>query len=289
MDPQPALKLPPLLRADGTPARILVVDDEPDAEYVVTTVLRYQGWHVRSAEDGAGAVVLAERFRPDAVVLDMLLPDIQGSEVAHHIHALLPSVCVLFLTACDVLDADISAGDACLTKPVGLAEIVTRLRAMLRRAGMTRQEADSVRATRRLVVADLAMDEEAREVTRGGEPVDLTSNEFALLRFLMRNPHRAHSTAEILDQVWSHDFGDRSRVVELCIGYLRQKIDAGREPLLHPVPGAGYVLRPELPEPSRSDAISESLPSARPTPSRDAPGSLTSPRKDSPVDRSATM
>ncbi|MGW3361208.1 response regulator transcription factor [Streptomyces bungoensis] len=236
-----------LLRPDGTPARILVVDDEPDAEYVMSAVLRRQGWLVRSAVDGAGAVAHAERFRPDAVLLDVLLPDIDGVEVARRIRAFLPGVCVLFLTACDVRDAGIPTGDACLTKPVALEDVVVRLRFLLRRAGLTWPESRSDPAASRLTVADLVMDETTREVTRGGDPVDLTANEFALLRFLMRNPGRIHSATQILDHVWSHDFGDRSHVVALSVGYLRRKIDTGREPLLHTVPGPGYLLRPDLP------------------------------------------
>lgn len=133
MDPQAVDAPAALPRQDGTPARVLVVDDEPDGAYVVSTVLRYLGWQVRSAADGNSAVLQAREFRPDAVVLDVLLPDIDGLEVARRIRAALPGVCVLFLTACYAVDAGIPVGDACLTKPVGLEEVVARLRSMLRR------------------------------------------------------------------------------------------------------------------------------------------------------------
>ncbi|MGW2836144.1 response regulator transcription factor [Streptomyces sp. NPDC001286] len=247
MDHQAAPVSLTLLRPDGTPARILVVDDEPDAEYVISTVLRRQGWLVRSAVDGASAVAQADRFRPDAVVLDVLLPDIDGLEAARRIRAFLPDVCVLFLTACDVLDAGIPAGDACLIKPAALEDIIARLRSLLRQAGMTWPASGSDPVASRLTVADLVMNETTREVTRGGKPIDLTPSEFALLRFLMRHPGRVHSAAQILDHVRSLDFGDRSHIVALSVGYLRRKIDTGREPLLHTVPGPGYLLRPDLP------------------------------------------
>ncbi|MGW5367909.1 response regulator transcription factor [Streptomyces sp. NPDC004009] len=234
----------PLLRPDGSAVRILVVDDEPDTEYVVSTVLRYQGWRVRSARDGAGAVAQAERFRPDAVVLDVLLPDIDGSAVAGRIRALLPEVSVLFLTACDIADTAIPTSDAYLVKPVGLAQIIARLTSLLRQAGMRRPDSDPTSGRSQLIVADLLMDEAAHEVTRSGQLLELSPDEFALLRFLMSNVNKVHTAAQILEHVWPDGFGNTSRVVVLHIAYLRQKIDAAGEPLIHIVPGSGYILGP---------------------------------------------
>ncbi|MFC4534304.1 response regulator transcription factor [Sphaerisporangium dianthi] len=235
--------LPELLRPDGTPVRVLVVDDEPDLAEVLGAVLRYEGWEVRTAADGAAAVATAREFCPDAVVLDVMLPDIDGLEVLRRLRAEAPRVCVLFLTAKDAVEdriAGITAGgDDYVTKPFSLEEVLARLRGLLRRAGVARTaEGD------RLVVGDLAMDEDAREVTRGGVLVELTPTEFELLRFLMRNPRRVVSKAQILDRVWSYDFGGQAHVVELYISYLRKKIDAGRPPLIHTVRGVGYVLKP---------------------------------------------
>jgi two-component system OmpR family response regulator len=233
-----------LRRPDGTPVRVLVVDDEPDLAEVLGAVLRYEGWDVRVAGDGMSAIGVARDFAPDAVVLDIMLPDIGGLDVLRRLRAELPQVCVLFLTARDAVEdrvAGITAGgDDYVTKPFSLEEVLARLRGLLRRAGMTRAES----AGNRLTVGDLVMDEEAREVTRGGEVVELTPTEFELLRFLMRNPRRVLSKAQILDRVWSYDFGGQAHVVELYISYLRKKIDAGRPPLIHTVRGVGYVLKP---------------------------------------------
>ena len=234
---------PALQRADGTPVRVLVVDDEPSLAELLASVLRYEGWEVQTAGDGTGAVRTAREFRPDAVVLDIMLPDFDGLEVLRRVRAELPHVCVLFLTARDAVEdrvAGITAGgDDYVTKPFSLEEVLARLRGLLRRAGISRARGDTG-----LVVGDLTMDEEAREVRRGGELVELTATEFELLRFLMRNPRRVLSKAQILDRVWNYDFGGQAHVVELYISYLRKKIDAGRAPLIHTVRGVGYVLKP---------------------------------------------
>ena len=234
---------PALQRADGTPIRVLVVDDEPSLAELLASVLRYEGWEIQTASDGSGAVRTAREFRPDAVVLDIMLPDFDGLEVLRRVRAELPHVCVLFLTARDAVEdrvAGITAGgDDYVTKPFSLEEVLARLRGLLRRAGITRARSDT-----ELVVGDLAMDEEAREVRRGGELIELTATEFELLRFLMRNPRRVLSKAQILDRVWKYDFGGQAHVVELYISYLRKKIDSGREPLIHTVRGVGYVLKP---------------------------------------------
>jgi two-component system OmpR family response regulator len=234
---------PALQRADGTPIRVLVVDDEPSLAELLASVLRYEGWEIQTASDGSSAVRTAREFRPDAVVLDIMLPDFDGLEVLRRVRAELPHVCVLFLTARDAVEdrvAGITAGgDDYVTKPFSLEEVLARLRGLLRRAGITRARSDTG-----LVVGDLAMDEEAREVRRGGDLIELTATEFELLRFLMRNPRRVLSKAQILDRVWNYDFGGQAHVVELYISYLRKKIDSGREPLIHTVRGVGYVLKP---------------------------------------------
>ncbi|MFF4183454.1 response regulator transcription factor [Streptomyces sp. NPDC001691] len=233
-----------LRRTDGSPVRILVVDDEPDLTEVLSGALRSEGWDVRSAADGTSALALASSFRPDAVVLDWMLPDLDGLRVLREMRAGLPDVCVLFLTARDSVEdriAGITAGgDDYVTKPFSLEEVLARLRGLLRRAGMAREPGGN-----RLVVGDLVMDEDAMEVSRAGRLVDLSRTEFELLRFLMRNPRRVLSKDQILDRVWSYDFGGRAHIVELYISYLRKKIDAGRTPLIHTVRGVGYVLKPD--------------------------------------------
>ncbi|MCP2343802.1 response regulator transcription factor [Actinomadura rupiterrae] len=234
-----------LRHADGSAVRVLVVDDEPDLTDVLGRVLAQEGWEVRTAGDGAGAVAAAREFRPDAVVLDIMLPDVDGLSVLRELRAAAPEVCVLFLTARDAVEdrvAGITAGgDDYVTKPFSLEEVLARLRGLLRRAGLTRRAA----ASALLTVGGLSMDEDAREVTRDGDPVELTPTEFQLLRFLMRNPRRVLSKEQILDRVWSYDFGGRAHVVELYVSYLRKKIDAGRAPMIHTVRGVGYVLKPE--------------------------------------------
>jgi two-component system, OmpR family, response regulator len=228
---------------DGTPIRVLVVDDEPSLAELLASVLRYEGWDIAVAGDGASAVQTAREFKPDAVVLDVMLPDFSGLEVLRRLRAEQPHVCVLFLTARDAVEdrvAGITAGgDDYVTKPFSLEEVLARLRGLLRRAGVAR-----ARNGTEVTVADLTMDEDAREVRRGGDLIELTATEFELLRFLMRNPRRVLSKAQILDRVWNYDFGGQAHVVELYISYLRKKIDAGREPLIHTVRGVGYVLKP---------------------------------------------
>jgi len=231
------------MRMDGSPIRMLVVDDEPTLAEVLASVLRYEGWEVRTAGDGGSAVRTARHFRPDAVVLDIMLPDSDGLEVLRKLRAANPKVCVLFLTARDAVEdriAGITAGgDDYVTKPFSLEEVLARLRGLLRRADVTRAASDN-----RLIVGDLTMDEDAREVRRGANLIELTATEFELLRYLMCNPRRVLSKAQILDRVWNYDFGGQAHVVELYISYLRKKIDAGREPLIQTVRGVGYVLKP---------------------------------------------
>ncbi|WP_277335579.1 response regulator transcription factor [Streptomyces sp. JH34] len=236
----------PLRRPDGEPVRVLVVDDEPDVTDVLAEVLTGEGWQVRTAGDGTTALATARAFRPDAVVLDWMLPDLDGLQVLDALRREAPHVCVLFLTARDAVEdriAGITAGgDDYVTKPYSLEEVLARLRGLLRRAGMTAEP-----GTNQLAVGDLTMNEEAREVRRGDVVVDLSRTEFELLRYLMRNPRRVLSKQQILDRVWAYDFGGRAHIVELYISYLRKKIDSGRTPMIHTVRGVGYVLKPESP------------------------------------------
>jgi two-component system, OmpR family, response regulator len=233
----------PLRRADGSAVRVLVVDDEATLSELLSMALRYEGWEVRSAADGSSAVRAAREFRPDAVVLDVMLPDFDGLEVLRRLRAEASDVPVLFLTAKDSVEDRIAGltagGDDYVTKPFSLEELVARLRGLLRRSGMaaTRQGSE-------LVVGDLVLDEDSHEVRRGDDLIELTATEFELLRYLMRNPRRVLSKTQILDRVWSYDFGGQSNVVELYISYLRKKIDNGRPPMIHTVRGAGYVLKP---------------------------------------------
>ena len=192
---------------------------------------------------GPTAVSTAREFRPDVVVLDMMLPDFDGMEVLRRMRLTDPDVPVLFLTARDSVEDRVAGltagGDDYVTKPFSLEEVVARLRGLMRRSGAVVSERDNV-----LVVGELRLDEDSHEVWRDGEDIQLTATEFELLRFLMRNPRRVLSKAQILDRVWNYDFGGQANVVELYISYLRKKIDAGREPMIHTMRGAGYVLKP---------------------------------------------
>ncbi|MFI8204434.1 response regulator transcription factor [Streptomyces sp. NPDC085937] len=234
-----------LLRPDESSVRVLVVDDEQSITELLSMALRYEGWQIRSATDGQGAVRAAREFRPDVVVLDLMLPDMDGLAVLGRLRHELPDVPVLFLTAKEAVEDRIAGltagGDDYVTKPFGLEEVVARLRGLIRRSGASDRRSDAV-----LVVGDLTLDEDSHEVTRGGRSIHLTATEFELLRFLMRNPRRVLSKAQILDRVWSYDFGGQANVVELYISYLRRKIDAGREPMIHTRRGAGYLLKPAV-------------------------------------------
>jgi two-component system, OmpR family, response regulator len=225
------------------PPRVLVVDDESTLAELLSLAMRYEGWMVRSAGDGLTASRLAREFRPDAVVLDVMLPDLDGLEVLRRLRADVPDLPILFLTARDSVEDRIAGltagGDDYVTKPFSLEEVIARVRGLMRRARRI-----AVPAGACLTVGDLVLDEDSHEVHRGDDIVALTATEFELLRFLMRNPRRVLSKAQILRQVWDYDFGGQSNVVELYISYLRKKIDAGREPMIHTVRGAGYVLKP---------------------------------------------
>lgn len=234
---------PALKRPDGTNVRVLVVDDESNLTELLSMALRYEGWDIKSAATGNAAVKTAKEFKPDAVVLDMMLPDFDGLEVLRRMRDEDPTLPVLFLTARDAVEDRVAGltagGDDYVTKPFSLEEVVARVRALLRRSVQLQAEESSL-----LRVGDLTLDEDSHEVMRGGDEITLTATEFELLRFLMRNPKRVLSKAQILDRVWHYDFGGQANVVELYISYLRKKIDAGRAPMIHTMRGAGYLLKP---------------------------------------------
>ncbi|GAB3600651.1 response regulator transcription factor [Microbacterium tumbae] len=235
--------LPELRRPDGSPLRILAVDDEQMLTDLLSMALRMEGWEVRTASSGLEALQVAREFEPDALVLDIMMPDLDGMAVLRRLRDAGNYVPVLFLTAKDAVGDRIAGltagGDDYVTKPFSLEEIIARLRAIIRRTGhATSDDAQSI-----LHVSDLTLNEDSHEVTRGRDEIELTATEFELLRYLMRNERRVLSKAQILDRVWSYDFGGKSSVVELYISYLRKKIDAGRTPLLHTVRGVGYMIK----------------------------------------------
>ncbi len=221
--------------------RVLVVDDEPNITDLVATALRYEGFEVSTAATGRDALGEIALHRPHLVVLDVMLPDLDGFEVARRLRQEGRRVPILFLTAKDATEDKVRGltlgGDDYVTKPFSLEELLARIRAVLRRVGAG-EEASSV-----LAFADLELNEETREVFRGTQPVELTPTEFKLLRYLMLNPRRVLSKAQILDHVWEYDFGGDANVVETYISYLRKKIDTLGPPLIHTLRGAGYSLR----------------------------------------------
>jgi two-component system OmpR family response regulator len=221
--------------------RILVVDDEPNIADVVSMALRFQGFEVATAGSGTDAVAAVGRVKPHLIVLDVMLPDFDGFEVARRLGAQQARVPIIFLTARDATEDKVRGltigGDDYVTKPFSLEELVARVRTILRRAGLA--EADS----NRLVFEDLELDDDAHEVIRAGEPVDLTATEYRLLRYLMLNPRRALTRAQLLEHVWDYDFGGDARVLETYVSYLRKKLDRLGPPLIHTVRGVGYALR----------------------------------------------
>ncbi|MEZ0050825.1 two-component system response regulator TrcR [Mycobacterium sp. MAA66] len=236
-------QLPRMERADGSPIRVLLVDDEPALTNLVKMALHYEGWIVEVAHNGRDAVDRFNEIEPDIVVLDIMLPDTDGLQLLQRVREGQGYTPTMFLTARDsVLDrvSGLTAGaDDYMTKPFSLEELVARLRGLLRRSSHMAPQDDEV-----LRVGDMVMNVASREVTRGDEPIALTVTEFELLRYLMRNPRRAISRAEILDRVWNYGFGGKSSIVDLYISYLRKKVDAGREPMINTVRGVGYMLRP---------------------------------------------
>lgn len=235
--------LPALRHFDGSPVRAVVVDDEETLSELLSMALRYEGWDVRTAPNGQAALKTVREFDPDVVVLDIMLPDIDGLQVLRRLRADGRDVPILFLTAKDALDDRIAGltagGDDYVTKPFSLEEVIARLRGLIRRSSaLISGEDDPI-----LRVGDLTLNEQSYEVRRGDREIELTATEFELLRFLMRNPRRVMSKSQILDRVWSYDFGGRASIVEIYISYLRKKIDAGEEPMIHTVRGVGYMIK----------------------------------------------
>jgi two-component system OmpR family response regulator len=222
--------------------RILVVDDEPNIVDVISMALRYQGFDVAAAATGGEAVSQVKAFRPHLMLLDVMLPDMEGFEVAERLGSQRIGVPIIFLTARDSTEDKIrgltTGGDDYVTKPFSLEELVARIRTVLRRSGAAEPE------SARLTFEDLELDEDTMEVTRAGEPIDLTATEYRLLRYLMLNPRRVMTRAQLLDHVWDYDFGGDGRVLETYISYLRKKLDAAGPPLIQTVRGVGYALRP---------------------------------------------
>ena len=224
-------------------ARLLVVEDEPNIRELLSTSLRFAGFEVHTAADGATALKLAESERPDLLVLDVMLPDMDGFAVTRRLRDQGRQMPVVFLTARDATDDKVTGltvgGDDYVTKPFSLDEVVARIRAVLRRTGGGAGE-----DVGRLVFADLEMDEDSHEVRRGARSIDLSPTEFKLLRYMMLNPNRVLSKSQILDHVWDYDFRGESGIVESYISYLRRKVDAeATVSLIHTRRGVGYVLR----------------------------------------------
>jgi two-component system OmpR family response regulator len=221
--------------------RVLVVDDERSIVDAVATALRYEGFDVEEAATGREALKAAETQRPDLIVLDIMLPDLDGLEVTRRLRQDGLRVPVLFLTARDSTEDKISGltvgGDDYVTKPFSLAEVVARVRAILRRVRVSGEDESVLR------FADLVLDEETHEVWRAGQPVHLTATEFNLLRYFMLNPRRVLSKSQILDHVWQYDYDGGDNVVETYVSYLRKKIDRYGPPLIHTIRLVGYTLR----------------------------------------------
>ncbi|MEU4706390.1 response regulator transcription factor [Nocardia salmonicida] len=224
-------------------ARVLVVDDEPMIVELLAVSLRYQGFEVATAADGAEALDRARTFRPQALIVDVMMPGMDGFGLLRRLRADGIDAPVLFLTARDDVDDKITGltlgADDYVTKPFSLEEVVARLRVILRRAG----HAEPERASTRLRFADIELDDDTHEVWKDGEPVALSPTEFTLLRYFMVNAGSVLSKPRILDHVWRYDFGGEVGVVETYVSYLRKKVDTGEQRLIHTLRGVGYVMR----------------------------------------------
>ena len=224
-------------------AKLLVVDDEPNIVELLSASLRYAGFAVATATSGLEAVRVARRDPPDLVLLDVMLPDMDGFEVLRKLRAGADRIPVVFLTARDATEAQVVGltlgGDDYVVKPFRLDEVLARVRAVLRRSG----EVVETGRTSLLTFADIELDEEAHEVRKAGADVLLSPTEFKLLRYFMLNPGRVLSKAQILDHVWQYDFGGEAGIVESYVSYLRKKLDTQEPRLLHTLRGVGYVLR----------------------------------------------
>jgi two-component system OmpR family response regulator len=224
-----------------SPTRVLVVDDEPNIVEVITMALRFNDFEVETAATGRDAIAAVSSFRPHLMILDVMLPDMEGFDVAERLGAQRAGVPIIFLTARDATEDKVrgltGGGDDYMTKPFSLEELIARVRTILRRTGLAEPD------TGRLVFEDLELDEESHEVTRAGEPIELTATEYRLLRYLMLNPRRVLTRAQLLDHVWNYDFGGDGRVLETYISYLRKKLDAHGPSLIRTVRGVGYALQ----------------------------------------------
>ena len=222
--------------------RVLVVDDESNITELVAMALRYEGFTVNTAATGRDALAKVASFNPALVVLDVMLPDIDGHEVLRRLGSNGRRVPIIFLTARDATEDKVHGltlgGDDYVTKPFSVEELVARVRAVLRRNGF------DASAESTLTFADLELDEDAHEVRRAGTPIDMTPTEYRLLRYLLVNAGRVLTRSQILDHVWQYDFGGDGTVLETYISYLRRKIDRFDPPLIQTVRGVGYVLRP---------------------------------------------
>lgn len=222
---------------------VLVVDDEPNIVELLTVSLKFQGFDVHSANNGTEALRLARELNPDAYILDVMMPGMDGFELLAKLRTEGLDGPVLYLTAKDSVDQRINGltigADDYETKPFSLEEVITRLRVILRRGRGVDEEESGASMT----YADLTLNDDTHEVTKGGKIIDLSPTEFNLLRYLMQNKEVVLSKAKILDNVWHYDFGGDGNVVESYISYLRRKIDTGDKPLIHTVRGVGYVLR----------------------------------------------
>ena len=225
----------------GEAVRVLVVDDEPNIVDVISMALRYEGFEVAAAVTGADAIATVSTFRPHLMLLDIMLPDMEGFDVARRLADEGHGVPIVFLTARDATEDKVRGltmgGDDYVTKPFSLEELVARIRTILRRAGHAAGQSN------RLTFGDLELDEDTREVMRDGRQIELTATEYRLLRYLMLNPRRVLTRAQLLDHVWNYDFAGDARVLETYISYLRKKVDNGGPSLIHTVRGVGYALR----------------------------------------------
>ncbi len=233
-----------LTHPDGSPIRVMVVEDDPLLNELLTMAMRAEGWEAHSATHGHDALALARDASPDVVIMDIMIPGIDGVEVVRRLRARGDDVPVLFLTAKDELEDKLkglsAGGDDYVTKPFSLEEVVLRLRAMARRRVISVVEAGDTS----LVVGDLVLDPQTHEVTRAGTPIKLTATEFSLLNYLMENPRHVLSKAQILERVWDYNFDGNANVVEIYVSYLRKKIDALGPEMIHTLRGVGYSIRP---------------------------------------------
>ncbi len=231
------------VKKNGPEARLLVVDDEPNIRELLSTSLRFAGFDVVAAGNGREALSAAEEHNPDLAVLDVMLPDMDGFTVTRRLRAAGRHFPVLFLTARDDTEDKVTGltvgGDESVTKPFSLDEVVARIRAVLRRTQPTDDDDAVIR------VDDLELDDDAHEVRRAGTSIELSPTEFKLLRYLMLNPNRVLSKAQILDHVWEYDFNGDASIVESYISYLRRKVDTDPDApaLIQTKRGVGYVLR----------------------------------------------